>query len=70
MMEGMGGWTQVNSEGAFTVNVTKNGDIYTFKIANATGKLIDRAMGLDWDTAATVKFSVEFSAKLAGDIIR
>ena len=68
MMEGMGGWTQVNSEGAFTVNVTKNGDVYTFKIANATGKLIDRSMGMDWDTAATVKFYVEFSARPAEDI--
>lgn len=63
MMEGWGGWTQVETQGALTVKVTKSGDIYIFKISNADAILIDRSMGMDWDTAAPVKISVEFSAK-------
>jgi len=65
MLEGGSGWSRVESQGAFTVNVTKSGDTYTFKIANADGRLTDRSMGLEGDSAAPVKFYVEFSAKLA-----
>lgn len=64
MMEGWGGWTQLSSVGVLTVNVTRSGDNFTFKISNADGQLIDRTMGMDWDNAALVKFTVEFSAKL------
>lgn len=64
MMEGVGGWTQLSSEGALTINVTRSGDNFTFKISNADGKLVDRAVGMDWDSAAQVKFSVEFTARL------
>lgn len=64
MMEGWGGWTQLSSEGALTINVTRSGDNFTFKISNADGQLVDRTVGMDWDSAASVKFSVEFTAKL------
>lgn len=63
MMEGSGGWTQLQSQGKFTVNVTKSGDNYTFKIANADATLVDRSLGMDWETAASVKFTVEFTAQ-------
>ena len=63
MMEGVGGWTQIETEGELTVNVTKSGDTYNFKISNANARLVDRTLGMDWDTAASVKISVEFSAK-------
>ena len=68
MMEGMGGWVQLANEGELTINVTKSGDTYSFKISNAEGKLIDRTLGMDWDNTASVKFSVEFTAKEAEDI--
>ena len=68
MMEGMGGWVQLANEGELTINVTKSGDTYNFKISNAEGKLIDRTLGMDWDNTASVKFSVEFTAKEAEDI--
>jgi hypothetical protein len=45
------------------VTVTNNGGVYNFKINNASGDLIDRDLGFDWDNKAAVKFSTEFSAK-------
>ena len=63
MMEGWGGWTQIETQGELTINVTKSGDIYTFNIANANATLVDRTLGMDWNSAAAVKVSVEFSAK-------
>ena len=63
MMEGNSGWTQLQSQGKLTINVTKSGDNYTFKIANADATLVDRALGMDWETAAAVKFTVEFTAQ-------
>ena len=63
MMEGMGGWTQLDcSDAESTIVVTKNGDVYNFKF-NGSGTLIDRGLGLDWDTRATVTAAVEFSVK-------
>ena len=63
MMEGMGGWTQLDcSDAESTIVVTKNGDVYNFKF-NGSGTLIDRGLGLDWDTRATVTAAVEFSIK-------
>lgn len=64
-LEGNGGWVQLGSQGSLTVNVTKSGDTYTFKIVNADGQLIDQSMSMDWNNFATVKFTVEFSAKPA-----
>ena len=64
-MGGMGGWAQLSSYGELTINVTKSGDTYTFKIANADGQLMDRDLGMDWNSIAPVKFTVEFSAKPA-----
>ena len=63
MMEGNSGWTQLQSQGKLTINVTKSGDNYTFKISNADATLVDRALGMDWETAAAVKFTVEFTAQ-------
>ncbi len=65
MMEGIGGWTNLESIGTLTVNVTKSGDNYTFKINNANAQLIDRTLGMDWDNAALVQFTVEFTAQKA-----
>ena len=63
MLEGMGGWTQIDcSDAESTVVVTKNGDIYSFKF-NGTGTLIDRSLGMDWDTALPVSVATEFSVK-------
>ena len=67
MVEGMEGWTQLQSMGELTVNVTKSGDTYTFKIAGADAQLIVPSLGLDLDNAAAVKFSVEFSVKPTED---
>ena len=66
MMEGWGGWTQIETQGELTINVTKSGDIYTFNIANANATLVDRTLGMDWNSAAAVKISVEFYAKEGG----
>lgn len=63
MVEGMEGWTQVQSQGELTVNVTKSGDTYTFKIAGADAQLKVPSLGIDWENPAAVKFSVEFSVK-------
>ena len=65
MMEGIGGWTNLESIGTLTVNVTKSGDNYTFKINNANAQLIDRTLGMDWDNTASVQFTVEFTAQKA-----
>lgn len=68
MVEGMEGWTQLQSMGELTINVTKSGDTYTFKIAGGDAQLIVPSLGLDWNNAAAVKFSVEFSAKNTEEI--
>ncbi len=49
--------------GDIPVKVTKSGNVYNFRITNATGKLMDRDRGYDWDNELSVKFSTEFSAK-------
>ncbi len=70
MKEGMGGWTQIQTEetgSALTINVSKSGDVYTFKITNADAKLIDPNKGFDWNNGAPVKISVEFSARAASE---
>ena len=45
------------------ITVTKNGDVYNFKISGAKGTLMDRDMGFEWDNKATVNISAEFAAK-------
>jgi hypothetical protein len=61
--EGMGGWTQIECRnGELTIEVTKNGDVYSFKV-NGPGTLIDRSLGMDWDTALPVTVGAEFSIK-------
>ena len=66
MMEGGNGWTRLKStEKEFTVEVTKNGNVYTFKIANADGELVDRSLGVESDSPIAVKYSTEFTAKEA-----
>ena len=54
--------SQITAENV-PVKVTKSGDVYNFKISNASGKLMDRDRGFDWDNELAVKFSTEFSAK-------
>ena len=61
MLEGRG-WVMLNAKNV-AVTVTNNGGVYNFKINNASGDLIDRDLGFDWDNKAAVKFSTEFSAK-------
>ncbi len=63
MLEGMGGWTQIESSGqGVKIQVTKNGDVYSFKV-NGNGTLIDRSLGIDYDDKAPVQISAEFSIK-------
>lgn len=68
--EGMGGWTQIQTEetgSALTINVSKSGDVYTFKITDADAKLIEPSKGFDWNNGAPVKIYVEFSARAASE---
>ena len=73
-MEGGSGWTNLSTssrqgmgEETITVNVKKEGDVYTFTIANQNAFLIDRSLGFDWDNTKAVKMSVEISGKKVVD---
>lgn len=73
-MEGGSGWTNLSTssrqgmgEETITVNVRKEGDVYTFTIANQNAFLIDRSLGFDWDNIKAVKMSVEISGKKVVD---
>lgn len=60
MLEGSGGWVQIDVESA-PATVTKNNGLYTFKMNNANGTLMDRNRGIE--SQLGVKVSFEFSAK-------
>lgn len=69
-MEGTGGWTRLSTgahqgstEIPITINVKKEGDTYTFIIANANAYLIDRSLGIEFENEMQVKMSVEISGK-------
>lgn len=73
-MEGGSGWTNLSTssrqgmgEETITVNVRKEGDVYTFTIANQNAFLMDRSLGFDWDNIKAVKMSVEISGKKVVD---